>query len=220
MGSRRWVIVDTTQSQRAPAHVMREHLRKVGREPTFEESLILKGYNPGLNWLADNFASMLAHVYDSGAWRDGLMPDPAMLALMGDAQQAYISQQNWELLLEDQLRPYLDMDDVMIAPVTLALWAMDLKNTGSGAPTPREHGILLRRIGWEGSPQRVGEGDRKKLSFIWHKRGTTGKAIRRQLVWAQATPSMPGIWRVVTGQSDDQMQTLLAAQDAANTVPF
>lgn len=218
MGSRRWVIIDVNQSQRAGPHAMREHLSRQNRAPTFEESLILKGYNPGLNWLADNFASMLAHVYDDGAWRDGLMPAPEMLALMGDAQQAYISQQNWELLLEDQLRLFEDMDDIMIAPVTLAMWAMDLKNAGSGAPTPREHGILLRRIGWEGSPQRVGE--KKRLSFIWHKRGTTGRGIRRQLIWASATPSMPGIWRVVTGQSDEQMSALLAAQDAANTVPF
>ncbi len=212
MGSRRWIIIATPQSTRPSDQAARAQLPRERREPTEDEARILRGLNPGLNWVHENFAAMLAHEYERGDWRGGLEASPQMLRLMRDMQRDYASEQSWEVIFENEFTQFLDNQALGMLPIELAKWAEDRRRHDT--PGLGKIKSKLRAMGWANDPQRVGE----KLCRIWHHKAATGKGITHYLTWISATPTMNGVWRISETPSADSTRIMAAAAD--NEMPF
>ena len=213
MGSRRWIIIDTTQSVRPTDQAVRATLTREDRAPTIDETRILGGLNPGLNWVHENLPAMLAHEYERGSWRSGLEASPQMLRLMREMQRDYASEQSWEVIFENEFTRFIDDRTLGMLPLELAKWAEDRRRHDT--PGLGKIKSKLRAMGWANDPQRVSE----KLCRIWHHKTATGKDITKFLAWIPATPTMNGVWKVQDTPSVDHVRIMSAAADA-NEMPF
>ncbi len=200
MGDRRWVIIDTSKG--------------IKRVPTNEkeERALRKGHNLGLDWVCENFESMLAHMYDSGAWKDQLNPTPEMLSMMKGEQGEYRSVDNWQIILEQELALRENVENLGLTPTNLSNWAVELR--GGKVPGPRECGMFMRKNGWEVDNHRLPNG---KQSRVWFRVTEKAKDVKAYLVWAPGA----GRWQVQTEPNPDARKTMLdAATRTENDIPF
>jgi hypothetical protein len=214
MGERRWVIINTEDGNRLKAADIQLALLREQRLPTKDEQMLLKGHNPGLNWLCENLEPMLAQMYDSGAWKAELNPTTQMLQMMKKEQREYQSVENWQIVLDHELSLREGVENLGITPVDITNWALDLP--GSKAPTSQQYGAFMHKKGWDSKNHRLMSGKQRR---VWFRETEGVKNVKVYLVWAPGS----GRWQTQSEPNADDRKLLLDnATPTANgkDVPF
>lgn len=211
MGSRRWVIIDTTKTEWPTTEEIKTALIKEAREPTTHESARLMNHNPGLNWLHENLSAMFAHMYDSGDWKHDLHPTPQFMSLMSESQTDYVSEDTWELVMGAEIDRFeTEAHDVGVLAAQLARYVHDVFTTRG--PSPQAVGAYLRRRKWQSTVHRP---KGLKATRAWHL--GNGTKISRYAVWSHRDGSSPGRWTIQEHIDASHIETM---NDAAKDSPF
>jgi hypothetical protein len=213
MGFRRFIILDVAKTQLPSKRSVEELLARENREPTEYEAMILRGHNPNLNWLVENRAAMLAHMYDSDEWRGTLSVSASMQELMRNMQTPYKAQQNWEIKLLSELQQFLGTPRLGIASHNLVDWATDYR--GEGRPTRRKWSAFMTSLGFRCDNKSVNN----QAVRHYYINADRASEIDQYLNWVPAISGDHGRWILSDSPNPDKIE-LMSKSLNATSVPF
>ena len=125
MGERRWPFINLRRGRSIKKWQVdiKEQIAN-GRgvaDLTEAERIVLKGHNPGLNWLHDNLPEILADMYMMVDWKGPLNIPPRLLELMPDEQADSYSASNVMELFQAEL-DWIERPGIAISAKSLAMY--------------------------------------------------------------------------------------------------
>lgn len=213
MGFRRYIIIDVSKTTLPSRSYLEEHLLREKRMPDEYEAKILRGHNPNLNWLVEHRNAMLAHMYDSGAWKETLSVSAHMQDLMRATQIPYKSQQNWEVKLLSELQEFIKTPRLGLAAHYIVDWATDYK--GEGRPTKKKWSSFLSSLGFKVHNKTVNN----QTSRFYYINANQVTECDQYLCWVPATGGDPGKWAITDSPKPDKVE-LLAKTMNVDDIPF